>query len=120
MHDDAYVYMQDNASVRRTKVVQNWLSHTGMNILEWLFRSPDMNTIENICGAMVRSVCADGKQYLSVEELKSAILRSWDPISEAILNRHIASMRSCCESVIVRQGKRYCTKRLMPSLYAFL
>lgn len=104
VHDDAYIFMQDNAGPHRSGVVSEWFKETDVEVLPWPSRSPDLNPIENIWGALARMVYADGRQYKTVAALEHAIVTSWDNISLACVQRHIQSMPKRCVDLVKSDG----------------
>ncbi|KAJ1300206.1 hypothetical protein OPQ81_011954 [Rhizoctonia solani] len=42
------IFMQDNASAHKAKIVQDWLQEHGLEVFEWPANSPDLNPIENL------------------------------------------------------------------------
>lgn len=45
---DADIFIHDNASVHRAKIIQNLLQELGFEIMNWPLYSPDLNPIENL------------------------------------------------------------------------
>ena len=105
-HDDAYVFMQDNAGPHRAHLVKDWFKHAEVEVMDWPAKSPDLNPIENIWGALARMIYADGRQYRTVEALKMAILSCWDKISLSCIQRHIASMPKRCMDLLKSDGDK--------------
>ncbi|CAF4321649.1 unnamed protein product [Rotaria magnacalcarata] len=71
---------QDNAPIHRAKVNLIWFKSQKINVLPWPSLSPVLNPIENLWGILARKVYARGKQFRSKEQLKTAILKSWEEI----------------------------------------
>lgn len=76
-----YVFMQDNATIHKSASTMQYLAHHQIKVLDWPACSPDLNPIENLWGLLVRDVYRNNKQYSSINELKSAILRAWNRIN---------------------------------------
>ena len=53
-----WVSQQDGASLNRSVFTRSWPIESGMRIIDWPARFPDLNIIENTWGIMVRSVYA--------------------------------------------------------------
>ena len=108
-------FQQDNAGVHRSTrrrprdptfvPMMTWFQQQGINVLPWPSRSPDLNPIENVWGILVRDVYADNRQYQTVEELKTAIIRAWNRLPQETVNRLVESMRDRIFEVIQRSGK---------------
>ncbi|CAF4736023.1 unnamed protein product [Rotaria magnacalcarata] len=71
---------QDNAPIHRAKVNLIWFKSQKINVLPWPSLSPVLNPIENLWGILARKGYARGKQFRSKEQLKTAILKSWEEI----------------------------------------
>lgn len=98
-------FQQDNASIHSSFATQRFLYLNHINVLEWPACSPDLNPIENIWGHIVRAIYAGNKQYITVTELKQAILRAWNNISLQKFQNHVNSMPERIFQVIQRNGK---------------
>ncbi|CAF3604407.1 unnamed protein product [Rotaria socialis] len=92
MSGSDWIFRQDNAPIHRVKVNLTWLKSQKINVLPWPLLSPDLNSIENLWGILARKVYAGGKQFRSKEQLKTAILKSWEEISIEQLRALVESM----------------------------
>ncbi len=52
-----------------------------IRLLDWSALSPDLNPMENTWSILSRKIYENGKQYTSVNDLKTAIFNSWYEIS---------------------------------------
>lgn len=78
--DGECILQQDNASIHCAAETREWLSHSGLQTMQWPSRSPDLNIIENVW-AMLSSIVYDGKQYNSKESLWIAIQKATEKIN---------------------------------------
>jgi len=90
--DRNLVFMQDNASIHRSRETLGFLNVHNVNVLEWPACSPDLNPIENIWGLLARRVYANNTQFESVESLKEEILAQWALLDINLLKNLINSM----------------------------
>ncbi|RCN27412.1 hypothetical protein ANCCAN_26853 [Ancylostoma caninum] len=88
----SYVFQQDNAAVHVSHSTMTWLRSNNIQVLHWPACSPDLNTIENLWGILVRKIYANNRQFYNVEELRNAILQAWEDIDPAMLVNLAASM----------------------------
>jgi hypothetical protein len=72
--------------------------------MKWPARSPDLNPMENLWGILVRRVYADGRQFVTVGDLKAAIREEWTKIETEVLRRLINSMQDRVFNVILKNG----------------
>lgn len=75
-----------------------------INILPWLSRSPDLNPVENLWGMLARRVYSNGRQYSSINQLKSAILCCWETIKAEELVKLVNSMPNRMNEIIKNLG----------------
>ncbi|ETV75814.1 hypothetical protein H257_10180 [Aphanomyces astaci] len=71
-----------HASIHPSAETKAFLAEQNVPLLSWPSLSPDLNPIENVWGYLVRKVYANGRQFSTVTELKSEILRPWDAIDQ--------------------------------------
>ncbi|EGT49447.1 hypothetical protein CAEBREN_03079 [Caenorhabditis brenneri] len=81
-----FILQQDNASIHTSGSTSDWLKAKKVKTLPWPACSPDLNPIENIWGALVRRVYAQGKQYATVDQLKTGILNEWNFMKQEFEN----------------------------------
>ena len=100
------ISQQDNASCHRSIFTKEFLSDSGVDVLPWPARSPDLKPIENLWGILARSVYNDNRQFGSKEELKQAINQAWNDISISTLQNLYDSMPKRCMDIIERKGRK--------------
>lgn len=101
-----WILQQDNAPVHRSKVNINWFQSQKIEVLPWPSLSPDLNPIENLWGILVRRVYSNGKQFHTKEQLKTAILKSWEEITPNELRSLVNSMPDRLFEVIKLNGAK--------------
>ena len=99
-----YIFQKDNVSVHTSRLVQSYFNENNISILPWPARSSDLNIIENCWAELVRGVYANGKQYQHVQELKNAIVREWDTLSQNYIQNLYKSMANRTIEVIENKG----------------
>lgn len=87
LYGESFYFMRDGASIHTARIFHEWFRALDVTVLPWAAKSPDLNPMENVCGVLARSVCRDGKQYSTVEELKDALVECWNNIGQSFLDR---------------------------------
>ena len=64
----------------------------------------DLNPIENAWGYLVHHVYKDGKQYYSLNDLREAIIREWDGMTQDFIKKLIDSMPKRVAKVVEVNG----------------
>ena len=75
--------------------------------MAWPARSLELNIIENFWVELVHGVYANGKQYQHVQELKNAIVREWDTLSQNFFQKLYKSIAN--RTIEVIENKVGCT-----------
>ena len=89
-----YLYQDDNAPVHTARVVKNWYSTNGVNVLSnWPSQSPDLNPIEHLWSELERRIRS-----------KPALQEEWGKISQSQVMALIESMPRRIETVISSNG----------------
>jgi transposase len=100
----SFTFMQDGASIHRAKTTMAWFAENGVDIFDHPSLSPDLNPIENLWGVLARSVYANGRQFMTLQDLVEAIKRAWAGLSQTYLDKLIRSMQDRCVDVVVAKG----------------
>lgn len=101
-----WVFQQDNAVVHKVKVNLAWFKPQKINVLLWPLLSPDLNPIENLWDMLSRKVQSEGNQFRTKEQLKAAILKSWEEISIHKLRDLVSSTPDRIFEVIKLNGAK--------------
>lgn len=99
-----WIFQQDNASIHSSKSTKQWFVTKKIRVLGWPAKSPDLNIIENLWGTLSRKVYAEGRQYQTVEELKSAIVKHWGEITKEEVHNLYQSLESRIFELITKHG----------------
>ena len=104
MSEKEFLFQQDNAAIHVSRFSKGWFEEINIPFLEWPACSPDFNTIENLWGYMAQKLYHAGKQYKTVQELKSCIDKCWEDIPMNLISKLVESMPSRIFSAIEKSG----------------
>ena len=75
----AWIYQQDNATIHKSRIVNDYFKEHNWNVMKWPAQSPDINPIENLWTECDKHVKA--KMPRTLDELEKAMIESWNMIS---------------------------------------
>ena len=101
---DKIWFQQDNAPIHTSNHTLEHLNNFGFELFDWPPYSPDLNPIENIWSILSYSIYNGNRIYKNTRDLKKAILKAWDEISEKKLKKLVGSMENRLEEVIINRG----------------
>ena len=101
-----FVFQQDNVSVHTSNVSIAFFEEMNIDVMNWPAKSPDLNPRENVWGCLARAVYANGRQFSTIDELKSEIFIQWKNWDKILLKNLIKSMKHRCIQVIERKGNK--------------
>ena len=101
-----WIFQEDSAPVHRSKVNITWFKSQNINVLPWPSLSSDLNRIANEWGLLVRKVDSEGMHFRTKEQLKTAILKSWEKITIDQLRNLVNSMPERIFEVIKLNGAK--------------
>jgi transposase len=98
------VFQQDNAPIHRSKSTEGWFNTKKIAVMKWPALSPDLNPMENVWGIMVHRMYSNNKRYASVDDLKTAILATWEGVDQTLIHNLIESMKKRIIELIQQKG----------------
>ena len=103
-HPRSCSFQQDNASAHTAKYTDEFFRDEEILVLDWPARSPDLNPIENLWGALVSRVYDQFRQFDTLDDLKEAITFAWEALAPEYLESLVSSMPNRCISVLEKRG----------------
>ncbi|GFX08393.1 transposable element Tc1 transposase [Trichonephila clavipes] len=73
-----FILMDDNERPHRALLVDEFLESEDIRRMDWLARSPDLNPIEPVCGAVGRAIATRNPPPSTIQEMKTALLYELD------------------------------------------
>lgn len=99
-----FIFMHDNARPHTARIVQEYLADTGISVMNWPARSPDLNPIEHVWDHMKRQVRAEVNPPQTLLQLKQSLDRIWRNIDQDFIRNLILSMPRRCQEIINARG----------------
>jgi hypothetical protein len=98
----SFIFQQDNDPKHTSKIIKEFLEHSGINLMEWPAHSPDFNPIEHLWSHIKREL----KKYSikNVSELKTKILEIWNDVPADITRKLVDSIPKRLEAVLKAKG----------------
>ncbi|KAJ1301775.1 hypothetical protein OPQ81_009004 [Rhizoctonia solani] len=105
MEQDEVIYMHDNASTHKAKIVVKWLEDHGIKCLEWPANSPDLNPIENLWAELKRHLGEYEEPPNGMLELWDRVQAVWNEFGQDYCQSLIESMPERMAMVLEKKGK---------------
>ena len=99
-----WTFQHDNAPIHASRSTKDWLNSNSIRTMTWPSHSPDLNPMENVWGHLARQVYGHGKQYESVQELKTSLQSEWGKLPPSYLSRLTNSMPDRLFSCVAAKG----------------
>lgn len=99
-----FIFMQDNARPHTARIVTEYLAETGITVMNWKARSPDLNPIEHLWDRMGREVRAEANPPETLAQLRLTLQRIWENMDQVLIRNLILSMPNRCQAVINARG----------------
>ncbi len=100
--DNHWWFYMDNDPKHTSGVIQNWLFHNGIQLIDVPPYSGDLNPMENLWSDMNRRV--ESRFSQTIDELKTVITDEWKQTSAILLSKLVASMPARCKAVVNNHG----------------
>ena len=97
-----FIYQQDNAPCHTANSVKDYFEDNGINVLPWPTRSPNLNTIENLCVSIDRKL--QSKSITNKGQLRDGINEAWSQIPAELCQKLIESMPRRIAACIKAKG----------------
>jgi transposase len=97
-------FQQDNAPIHTSNLMKNFFQDHGINVLDWVPQSPDLNPIEFLWDVLGRRIRKRPVAARNLVELESHLKEEWSHIHHNFLGRVIDSMPKRIRLVIKANG----------------
>ena len=99
-----FTLIHDNARPHVAHVVSEYLDEFGLPRLEWPACSPDLNPIEHLWDQLKRAVRRRPVQPQTLQDLRLALTKEYQAISQERISNLIHSMPQRLQAVIAARG----------------
>ncbi|GFW83742.1 transposable element Tcb2 transposase [Trichonephila clavipes] len=99
-----FFFMDDNAPCHRTVAAEQFLESEDIERMDWLARSPDLNTIEHVWDFLGRRLAARTLPPVTIPELRMTLQDEWAAMPQQLIDTLILSMGRRCETCLVVRG----------------
>ena len=90
--------------MHKVRSIQKWFGEIGVEELDWLAQSPDLNPIKRIWDELERRLRARPHGPTSVPDLTNALVAEWKQIPAAMFQHQVESLPRRVEAVIAAKG----------------
>lgn len=98
-----FKFQHDRDPKHTAKIVTKWLKDTGIEVMQWVGQSPDMNPIENLWAYLKRKLRE--REITGKEMLKACIIEEWQKIPSDFCKKLVHSMDNRCQMVLNSKGR---------------
>ena len=102
--EDTCIFQHDGAPCHKAKAIAKWLNDKNVQVLDpWSGNSPDLNSIENLWGALKKQV--NNQKPTNISQLQDFLRHEWMRISQDSINQLISSIPKQISEVLKKKGK---------------
>lgn len=102
-HDLEVVYQQDNDPKHTSKLTRDWMESVGLEPMEWIAQSPDLNPIENLWSILDQEL--KHRKPNNEAELFEILKEGWNNLAKSMLERLVDSLPRRIAAVIAVKGR---------------
>lgn len=108
---EEFIFQQDGAPAHAAKVTQQWLAVHCPDFIDkdsWPPNSPDINPLDyHVWGSMLEKFGHLNPQPKDIQELKSALTKIWDELSQDGICKSITSFRKRLRACVNAEGGHF-------------
>jgi hypothetical protein len=90
--EGSFLFYHSNAPVHKMRSIQKWFVKIGVEKLDWLAQSPDLNPIEHLWDELERRLQARPNRPTSVSDLTNALVAEWKQVPAAMFQHLVESL----------------------------
>ena len=99
-----FLFQHDNAPVHKARSIQKWFVKIGVEELDSLAQSPDLNPIEHLWDELERRLRARPNRLTSVPDLTNALVVERKQVPAAMFQHLVESLPRRVEAVLAAKG----------------
>jgi len=103
-HPELTIFQQDNARPHSARLTANFLQQQGVEVLQWMPYSPDLNPIEHLWDELGRRIAGRRRRPSTRQMLIEALHEEWNAIPQDRIRKLVQSMRRRCQACVRAQG----------------
>ena len=105
------IFIHDNAPIYTAHIIKEWLEEQGIDVMEWLPYSLDLNLIENLWALLKAEMYRLYPELVgapnnaeTLDLLIRCAIATWERLEESMLNRLIDTMKHRVDAVLEANG----------------
>lgn len=98
------LFQQDDTAIHKSRETSLWMRSNGITTLTWPAKSPNINIIGNVWGAMTLRVYSGHQVYDTIDDLKAVIKDVWESLSVEYMQELYCSIPCRLLAVIDAKG----------------